>query len=165
MLPPLCLRGTENQAAYYFLTSDVTRKQGMSFWIRVTQAAIFVAESLLSADTNCGWSDTIVVEFSFLAFIFKLTYNGVTHANLLRFSALSKPLHPHMEQVTGVEPASSGWEPDILPLNYTCIGRYDTAVSPFTKNSWNLLTILHPPYHADEPLSSQGCYGKVILRR
>ncbi len=27
----------------------------------------------------------------------------------------------NMEQITGIEPASSAWEADILPLNYTCI--------------------------------------------
>ena len=25
------------------------------------------------------------------------------------------------KQVTGIEPASSAWEADVLPMNYTCI--------------------------------------------
>ena len=37
-----------------------------------------------------------------------------------------------LERVTGIEPASSAWEADVLPLNYTremavCRGREDTS--------------------------------------
>lgn len=28
-----------------------------------------------------------------------------------------------MEQVTGIEPAYSAWEADVLPVNYTCIDK------------------------------------------
>ena len=28
-----------------------------------------------------------------------------------------------MERVTGIEPALSAWEADVLPLNYTRVGR------------------------------------------
>jgi hypothetical protein len=27
-----------------------------------------------------------------------------------------------MEQVVGIEPTSSAWKAEVLPLNYTCIG-------------------------------------------
>lgn len=31
-----------------------------------------------------------------------------------------------MEQITGVEPAPSAWEADVLPLNYICTSIYQT---------------------------------------
>ena len=37
-----------------------------------------------------------------------------------------------LEQVTGIEPAYSAWEADVLPLNYTCafpMGRAPAAVT------------------------------------
>ena len=35
-----------------------------------------------------------------------------------------------MEQVTGIEPATSAWKAEILPLNYTCILVRITGLEP-----------------------------------
>ena len=40
----------------------------------------------------------------------------------------------HVEQATGIEPASSAWKADILPLNYTCMV-FQTGFEPAT--SWS----------------------------
>ncbi len=34
-----------------------------------------------------------------------------------------------MERVTGIEPAFSAWEADVLPLNYTRVGGTEVSVS------------------------------------
>ena len=35
-----------------------------------------------------------------------------------------------MERVTGIEPAFSAWEADVLPLNYTREGGTEVSVGP-----------------------------------
>ena len=37
--------------------------------------------------------------------------------------------YPHMEQATGIEPAQSAWEAEVLPLNHACERWYYTASS------------------------------------
>ena len=65
---------------------------------------------------------------------------GVEPTTRLRSSRLLMPLRlpisssGHVEQATGIEPASSAWKADILPLNYTCMV-FQTGFEPAT--SWS----------------------------
>lgn len=47
-----------------------------------------------------------------------------------------------LERVTGIEPALSAWEADVLPLNYTRKGTHCTRSAPPTAE---------PPHHPDKP--------------
>lgn len=48
------------------------------------------------------------------------------HRALLRYFRISYDetvlLSFRLEQITGIEPATSAWEANILPLNYICVG-------------------------------------------
>ncbi len=37
--------------------------------------------------------------------------------------------YPHLEHVTGIEPAYSAWEANVLPLNYTCMLNFYTTIN------------------------------------
>ena len=38
-----------------------------------------------------------------------------------------------LERITGIEPASSAWEADVLPMNYICNMAYHTTIFPKCK--------------------------------
>src|SRR5699024_1389805 len=52
-----------------------------------------------------------------------------------RASAAVRVRPSHMERVTGIEPAPSAWEAEVLPLNYTRAAARSTAASHYTDRS------------------------------
>ena len=47
--------------------------------------------------------------------------------------------HFHMERITGIEPVTSAWEADVLPLNYTRRNLTYLVYHHFLKNATPLL--------------------------
>lgn len=43
-------------------------------------------------------------------------------------SELNSDVQVRLERVTGIEPASSAWEADVLPLNYTRVSNLETLI-------------------------------------
>ena len=43
-------------------------------------------------------------------------------------SELNSDVQVRLELVTGIEPASSAWEADVLPLNYTRVSNLETLI-------------------------------------
>ena len=48
-------------------------------------------------------------------------YTGLLRPFVLIGGTLSSP---YLEQATGIEPARSAWEAEILPLNYACTVKF-----------------------------------------
>ena len=81
---------------------------------------------------------------------------------------------PHMrslfvlEQVTGIEPALSAWEAEVLPLHHTCdVGLYYSASGAFRQAVWKIFcaaadtAAFQPPGPACHPGGQSALAGKI----
>lgn len=72
------------------------------------------------------------------------------------------------EQVTGIEPALSAWEAEVLPLHHTCdVGLYYSASGAFRQAVWKIFctaadtAAFQPPGPACHPGGQSALAGKI----